>query len=517
MSLTACRPRTIASLFLVVSCLAASTNAHALIRVPQDQPTVQAALLAASPGEVVLVSPGNYVGSLRFAGKDVRVRSTSGPTATRVEGNGDSAVDIGPGGELNGFTITGGHGTFGSGTQVHGDGTLIAHNIYDSNEPAGFSFATIWGNTASPVIDGNLFRNNGCDEQHLSAVVTFVNNSSPRIVNNVFVDNPCRGINMTLPQGTLPQVINNTLVGNRAAIHVDGRVPTGLQVFRNNLIVGNQIGLEVVFGSGYPTWQNNLVYENGANYVGIPDQTGPNGNRSADPLFANRLGRDLHLTLGSPAVDMGSATGAPATDFDGVLRPIGGGFDIGAFELDHTTGVLADLIEARVGGTGVALEWRIGDPGRREITLERREADLSWRTLVQLIADSYGRVRYLDSDVYAGTRYAYRLAFWDGANLTTAGEVEVLVPVPRIALAGAQPNPSDGRPLLVSFALASDAGASIELFDIGGRRLAFREVGELGAGAHTLALAKRLDPGIYLVRLRSGSALIQRKAIVIGG
>jgi hypothetical protein len=38
------------------------------------------------------------------------------------------------------------------------------------------------------------------------------------------------------------------------------------------------------------------------------------------------------LKAKSPAIDAGTTTGAPRTDFDGVRRPQGRGIDIGAFE-----------------------------------------------------------------------------------------------------------------------------------------------------------------------------------------
>jgi hypothetical protein len=59
---------------------------------------------------------------------------------------------------------------------------------------------------------------------------------------------------------------------------------------------------------------------------------GAAGNVSADPKFAAYPG-DLHLTGESKAcLDKGSAEGAPPTDADGVTRPQGAGYDIGAYE-----------------------------------------------------------------------------------------------------------------------------------------------------------------------------------------
>jgi hypothetical protein len=50
------------------------------------------------------------------------------------------------------------------------------------------------------------------------------------------------------------------------------------------------------------------------------------------PSFVNPLLGNYHLQPGSPAIDQGSALGAPGTDFDGQTRPHGAGYDIGADE-----------------------------------------------------------------------------------------------------------------------------------------------------------------------------------------
>jgi hypothetical protein len=49
-------------------------------------------------------------------------------------------------------------------------------------------------------------------------------------------------------------------------------------------------------------------------------------------LFVDAANGDYQLQSGSPAIDAGSATGAPATDFAGTARPQGAAVDIGAFE-----------------------------------------------------------------------------------------------------------------------------------------------------------------------------------------
>jgi len=44
------------------------------------------------------------------------------------------------------------------------------------------------------------------------------------------------------------------------------------------------------------------------------------------------VGGDAHLGAGSVCIDAGSSTEAPATDFEGDARPMGGGIDIGPDE-----------------------------------------------------------------------------------------------------------------------------------------------------------------------------------------
>ena len=305
--------------------------------VPGDYATIQAAIDAAAPGDTIAVAPGTYPGNLNFNGKNVTLVSTVGPSGTIIEGANNTAVDIGPNGGIIGFTIRKGFATFGGGMAAHGTGTVIKNNIFESNTG---SSAAIDGFVASPVVDSNIFRKNSCGDQLTEGVIAFFNSSSPIIVNNIFQDNLCRAINMTLPEGNVPQVINNTIVSNRGGIHVDARIPTVQQIFRNNVIVGNDVGLEVVFGNGStnPTWQNNLVFGNGKNYDGIADQTGVAGNISGDPLFVDQAGLIYDLKVGSPAIDQATGTGAPSTDLLGRSRPVDGNgdgsqlWDIGAFE-----------------------------------------------------------------------------------------------------------------------------------------------------------------------------------------
>ena len=85
-----------------------------------------------------------------------------------------------------------------------------------------------------------------------------------------------------------------------------------------------------------------------------------------------------------------------------------------------------------------------------------------------------------------------------------------------LALEGIHPNPCDGG-MLVTFSLADRTPATLELFDVAGRRLLGREVGTLGAGAHVVRLdadGGRRAAGLYFLRLVQARRACSAKVVV---
>jgi len=56
------------------------------------------------------------------------------------------------------------------------------------------------------------------------------------------------------------------------------------------------------------------------------------GNMMEDPQFIDPVNRNYRLSAGSPVIDRGTPAGAPDDDLDGNHRPMGSGYDMGAYE-----------------------------------------------------------------------------------------------------------------------------------------------------------------------------------------
>ncbi len=73
------------------------------------------------------------------------------------------------------------------------------------------------------------------------------------------------------------------------------------------------------------------------------------GNLSEPPLFVDEANGDFHLRTASPAIDTGTDEDVPDVDLDGVARPQGDGFDMGAYEYD---GPPAFILTVAIEGQG---------------------------------------------------------------------------------------------------------------------------------------------------------------------
>jgi hypothetical protein len=153
----------------------ATTASADIIHVPGDHPTIQAAIIASSHGDEIIIAPGEYIEAINFLGRAITVRSQdpSDPAvvaATIINGNGaDRVVQCvngeGSGSVLAGLTITGGRGDFnepardGAGMYNFAASPTVRDCVFTGNY-AYISGGGMYNEGGSPLIERCRFDNN---------------------------------------------------------------------------------------------------------------------------------------------------------------------------------------------------------------------------------------------------------------------------------------------------------------------------------------------------------------------
>ena len=122
-----------------------------------------------------------------------------------------------------------------------------------------------------------------------------------------------------------PTITNCTISGNTATygggIYCRGFWP----VVINSILWGDSpCEIDLSAGTGITVTYSDVQ----GGWPGSPDPT----NIDSDPQFVNAAGSDYHLQSYSPCIDKGTSDGAPSKDIEGIARPQGSGYDMGAYE-----------------------------------------------------------------------------------------------------------------------------------------------------------------------------------------
>ena len=360
-----------------------------VINVPLDG-DIAAAVGAANPGDVVQLAEGCYqlmtattipAGvTLEGAGQGKTIIEGTGVNGRLFTVNGDDSV-------LSGLTVQGGKGiSLSKGTvtnceflvcvnnqggAINMTGGLVTHcrfeGCYLTDQYTGKGGAAIYM-TAGTVRCSELVRNNASAGDFYASGASgavCLDGDSAVVENCAIVSNKVENISgysfvqwarvagVYIKSGTLRNCLvadnvnshteyaggiymtggkcyHNTVVGNRAKndqTHRSGiMVAAGSPDVRNNIFYGNgPTGKEGGCNVAAGTFKYNLI-DNAVVYSGASD------NITLDPKFVDAENRDYRLQTTSPAVDAGVEIAGVVEDIMGRTRPLGSGYDIGAYE-----------------------------------------------------------------------------------------------------------------------------------------------------------------------------------------
>ena len=108
---------------------------------------------------------------------------------------------------------------------------------------------------------------------------------------------------------------------------------TNNQVYNNTVYNNREFGISIGGNASNTIVKNNIVYGNGSAITNWGDPGAViSNNLTSDPMFVNASANDFRLQSTSPAIDAGVTLSAVPTDFNGIARPQGSRYDIGAYE-----------------------------------------------------------------------------------------------------------------------------------------------------------------------------------------
>ncbi len=150
------------------------------------------------------------------------------------------------------------------------------------------------------------------------------------VANNTIAYNGASGVVNWQPRAVNNKYINNIFYENgtrypnsQQGIRFYSSSGGGGNTVSNNLFYASGAGATQAIGGGYPGWEK--LYTGSGNIIQAnPNFEGAGATISGVPNFK--------LKTGSPAIDKGQSLSQVTWDHQGIKRPAGAAFDIGAYE-----------------------------------------------------------------------------------------------------------------------------------------------------------------------------------------
>ncbi len=317
-------------------------------------------VVTATSGSVLTVNHAhNRFASLRLAGgtNTIYWNAAGGTLASMVVYNAtDDGIDVAPGASV---TISGGnfYNASDHNIVVNANATVVMTNGNVRNSKAAGSGVAIRGAGANVTLNRvSLYSNAQQGVLHQRGTLTMTN---CRVFDNlnggVRIDGNNTRPAASIVTNTTFNIVNCTFDDNLVAPAIYWKDATGRVV--NTIMTNHSAGLEMT-SSATPSLNvvndinNNLYFGNATNMIGTSTSA---SDVLADPGYTARASNDFTTVAASAGTDRGQAANSWTTvDFSNRVRPGGGIYDIGAYEVAGAVGTVPYFrdFETALGG-----EW----------------------------------------------------------------------------------------------------------------------------------------------------------------
>jgi hypothetical protein len=243
-------------------------------------------------------------GTMTGIGISIPVATTSSVTLTRAKVTASQYIGI----SASSGTLTVAQSTISQNTAIglsaSGGTVTIARSTIAHNDGGGVSI------TSSQFdLTNNMIANNGGNSSSFGGVLISQSNTGTRnLAFNTVANNSDGAGDIT---GVTCAVIGTAVT------------------FSDNIVFGNQVsGAGTQVGGAMCSWTYSDISDSG----GSAGSVAGTGNIDLDPMFVNSATGNYHISAGSPCIDAADPAATLDIDFDGDVRPIGSGRDIGADE-----------------------------------------------------------------------------------------------------------------------------------------------------------------------------------------
>ena len=135
-----------------------------------------------------------------------------------------------------------------------------------------------------------------------------------------------------ISSGPNNQVYNNIIANNTSGMQIAYANAIDNLVYNNTLYGHSAVGIAIFNTASATQIKNNILFQNNTTINDRGRRTILANNLTNDPGFVNALSGNFSIQRGSAAIDAGETLSVVNDDYVGTKRPIGSGYDIGALE-----------------------------------------------------------------------------------------------------------------------------------------------------------------------------------------